>query len=154
VKDLEPYKSNNDIIALFGVLDLVLLAIMVIDVVAKVINHNLVVREHFPTKENESQQDLYFDEPLTFDPFKNDGGLFLIKTDYIIMDAILVVAILAMYIIQVSLGDELNYLHIGILMMGRGFFKIPISVALIQFIFKVKQMRQQQLLVHPIKNEQ
>ena len=67
------------------------------------------------------------------------------------MDAVLVVAIIIMYAIQASLAssEELNYLHIGILMMVRAYFKLPFAIAMIQFIIKVKQIRNQQVAVHP-----
>ena len=67
------------------------------------------------------------------------------------MDAVMVVAIIAMYVIQVSLASKetLNYLQIGILMMGRAYLKIPFAIAMLQFIVKVKQIRTQQVAIHP-----
>ena len=61
------------------------------------------------------------------------------------MDFVLVSGIIIMYAIQASLAstEELNYLHVGILMMVRGFFKLPFAVAMIQFMMKVKQIRTQ-----------
>jgi hypothetical protein len=38
--------------------------------------------------------------------------------------------------------------------MGRAYLKLPFVVALIKFILKVRQIRLQQLMVHPQKQEQ
>ena len=85
--------------------------------------------------------DVYFDEPLVFDPLLNDNGLFLMRTEFVAMDAFLVTVILALYFTQLGLGDDLNYLHIGMLMMVRAILKLPFAVAIIRFILKVKEIR-------------
>ena len=140
---LEAYASNNSTIEIINILDIVLIGIMISDLITKVVNHAMVIKANFSGDASKDDSFVYFDEPLTFDPFKNEEGLFVIKTDYLVMDAILVIAIIIMYAIQVSLASsgELNYLHIGILMMARGFFKLPFAVAIIQFMLKVKQIR-------------
>jgi hypothetical protein len=134
-----------------NIIDVVLIGIMISDLVTKLVNHKMVIQANFSVENKKNNSQIYFDEPLTFDPFKNDGGLFVIKMDYIIMDAVMVVAIIAMYVIQVSLASKetLNYLQIGILMMGRAYLKIPFAIAMLQFIVKVKQIRTQQVAIHP-----
>jgi hypothetical protein len=78
-------------------LEMILLLLIVIDAVVKITNHVMVVKSNFShQKDNEDQ--IYFDEPLTFDPFKSSGS-FVIKTEYIVMDAVLVLVIIAMYFI-------------------------------------------------------
>jgi hypothetical protein len=76
------------------------------------------------------------------------NGQFLLSTEYVVMDAILVAVILAMYFIQMGLGDELNYMHIGIL-MARAYFKLPFSIIIIKFMFKVKELRHHFNMIHP-----
>lgn len=145
VLDMEGYQYNNRIIEVINIIDIVLIGIMISDLVTKIINHCMVIKAIFSVDNKKDDSFIYFDEPLTFDPLKNDGGLFVIKTDYIVMDFVLVTAIIMMYAIQTSLASsgQLNYLHLGILMMGRGFFKLPFAVAIIQFMIKVKQIRTQ-----------
>ena len=76
---------------------MILLLLIVLDAVVKITNHIVVVRSNFSHQTNNEEQ-IYFDEPLTFDPFNNSGS-FVIKTRYIVMDAIFVLAIIAMYLI-------------------------------------------------------
>jgi hypothetical protein len=70
---------------------------IVIDAVVKITNHAMVLKSNFSHQIN-NEEEIYFDEPLTFDPFKNSGSLVL-KTEFIVMDTVLVLAIIAMYII-------------------------------------------------------
>ena len=128
---------------MINIIDIVLIGIMISDLVTKIVNHYMVIQANFSVENLNNGSHIYFDEPLTFDDSKNNGGLFVIKGDYIIMDAVLVVAIIIMYVIQASLAssENLNYLHIGILMMVRGYLKLPFAIAMLQFIVKVKEIR-------------
>ena len=67
------------------------------------------------------------------------------------MDAILVLVILAMYFIEMGLGDELNYMHIGIL-MTRAYLKLPFSIIMIKYVLKVREMRLSFGSIHPKKH--
>jgi hypothetical protein len=74
---------------------MILLILIILDALVKISNHMMVLRSNFSHNMNNEEQ-IYFDEPLTFDPFKNSGSI-LIKTEFIIMDAIFVVLIIVMY---------------------------------------------------------
>lgn len=74
---------------------MILLILIILDALVKISNHMMVLRSNFSHNINNEEQ-IYFDEPLTFDPFKNSGSI-LIKTEFIIMDAIFVVLIIVMY---------------------------------------------------------
>jgi hypothetical protein len=131
-------------------IELAMLVLMVVDLVVKITNHAMVMKSNFSHQKTDEVQ-IYFDEPLTFDPFNNNGGHFVLKTEYIVMDAILTLLIIVLYIIQFSLAQsgELNYLHVGMLMMVRAYCKLPLSVAIIMFIIKVQQIRMSQNLIFP-----
>jgi hypothetical protein len=75
---------------------MILLFLIVIDAMVKITNHIMVLKSNFSHQINNEEQ-IYFDEPLTFDPFKS-SGCFVIKTEYIVMDAVLVLGIIAMYL--------------------------------------------------------
>jgi hypothetical protein len=100
-KDFDQFQSNNKSIKTFNSIDMAFIVVMTLDVIVKTLNHWMVLKTNFNDNQipSVSQLDVYFDEPLTFDPFRNDGGLFVIKSDYVIMDLLLVIAIQAMYII-------------------------------------------------------
>jgi hypothetical protein len=153
-KDLTEFASNDKIIKTIDIIEFILLVIIVIDLIIKIVNHLKVVKSniHLLTTEKQCEQ-IYFDEPLTFDPFKTNGGHFVIKTLYVVMDAVLVFALVAMYLIQMGLAQSgnLNYMHIGMLMMVRAYFKIPFAVAVILFIAKVREIRHSQNLIFPKK---
>ena len=102
VQGMDGYHQNNKIIKMVDTLEVVLLAVIVIDMIVKSANHMFVLKSNFSNSKS-SEDQIYFDEPLTFDPFKNNGGQFLIKTEYVVMDAALVLVIVAMYFIQIGL---------------------------------------------------
>lgn len=76
---------------------MILLLLIVVDAVVKITNHVLVLKSN-NFHQTKSEEQIYFDEPLTFDPYNNSGS-FMIKTELIVMDAVFVVAIIAMYLI-------------------------------------------------------
>jgi hypothetical protein len=51
--------------------------------------------------------------------------------------------------VSLAQSGELNYLHIGVLMMVRAYFKIPFAVAIVFFIAKVKEIRHSQNMIFP-----
>jgi hypothetical protein len=102
---MDGYQDNNRIIEVINIIDIVLIGIMISDLVTKMVNHCMVIKANFSVDNNKDDSFVYFDEPLTFDPLKNDGGLFVIKTDYVVMDFVLVIAIIIMYAIQASLAS-------------------------------------------------
>lgn len=67
------------------------------DLVVKITNHVMVLKANFSHQIN-NEDKIYFDEPLTFDPFKITGSI-MIKTSYVVMDALFVLAIIVMYLI-------------------------------------------------------
>ena len=97
VLDMDGFHANNRTIEVINIIDIVLIGIMISDLVTKMVNHCMVIKANFSGDNNKDDSFVYFDEPLTFDPFKNDEGLFVIKTDYIVMDFVLVTAIIIMY---------------------------------------------------------
>lgn len=135
-------RDSNNLIEVINIIDVVLIGIMISDLITKCLNQSMVIKANFSDNQMKESY-IYFDEPLTFDLYKNDGGLYLIKTSYLIMDAILVVAVIILYAIQVSLAssEKLNYLHVGILMMTRGLFKLPFAIIIIQFMLKINQIK-------------
>jgi len=90
-------------IEMINLIEIVFIAIMVVDILIKAVSHIILIKANITdTKKNgldNGIQNFYFDEPLTYDPFKNDGGLFIIKADYIVMDAVFVVLIIVMFVI-------------------------------------------------------
>lgn len=98
VEGIDGYDNNNRLINVVNSIELALIVVIIIDMIVKLTNHICVLKSNF-TDSKSSEDQIYFDEPLTFDPFKNNGGQFLIKTEYVVMDAILVVVIVVMYII-------------------------------------------------------
>jgi hypothetical protein len=46
-------------------------------------------------------------------------------------------------------SGDLNYMHIGMLMMVRAYFKLPFAVAILLFIAKVKEIRNSQNMIFP-----
>ena len=96
--DVEWAESNNKIIRLFGILEIFLLVVIVIDLIAKSVSHHILLKANFKGQKKD-EMDVYFDEPLTFDPMRNENGLFVLRTEYVAMDAFLVLVILAMYFI-------------------------------------------------------
>jgi hypothetical protein len=147
---MKDFEKANKIIKTADICEIALLALIVVDLIVKLSNHIMVLRSNFSNQKSHEDQ-IYFDEPLTFDPFKNQGGHFLIKTEFVVMDAVLVLITLTMYFIQMGLtqSGELNYLHIGILMMVRAYFKVPFSVAIILFIAKLREIRHSQNMIFP-----
>ena len=78
---------------------------IVLELCVKLTNHVMVVKSSIDKNGKDDEDKVYFDEPLSFDPFTNNG-LLVIKTDYVVMDAILVVAMVVMYVIQMSLDQR------------------------------------------------
>lgn len=146
---MSDFEETNKYIKIIDNIEIIFLLLIALDAVVKITNHIMVVKSNFQHQINNEEQ-IYFNEPLTFDPFSNNGS-FVIKTEYIIMDAVAVVAIIVMYLIQMGLAQsgELNYLHIGMLMMVRAYLKIPFAVAIILFVAKVKEIRHSQNMVFP-----
>jgi hypothetical protein len=72
------------------------------------------------------------------------------------MDAFLSLIIVCMYLTQMGLAqsDDLNYLHIGMLMMVRAYFKLPLTVAIVMFIVKVNKIRHSQNTILPKKQSE
>ena len=93
---LSDFEATNSYIKIIDTVELILLLLIVIDAVVKITNHVMVLKSNFSHQINNDEQ-IYFDEPLTFDPFNNSGS-FIIKTEYIVMDGVLVLAIIAMYL--------------------------------------------------------
>lgn len=75
----------------------------------------------------------------------------MLKTEFVVMDTIFVVLTVTLYLIQLGLSQtgDLNYLHIGILMMVRAYFKIPFSIAIMLFIAKLREIRHSQNAIFP-----
>jgi hypothetical protein len=90
------FEATNDFINAIDTIEIILLILIVIDAIVKITNHVMILRSNISHHLNNEDQ-IYFDEPLTFDPFKNSGSI-LIKTEYIVMDAVCVIAIIVMYL--------------------------------------------------------
>lgn len=46
-------------------------------------------------------------------------------------------------------SGELNYMHIGMLMMVRAYFKIPMAVAILLFVAKMREIHHSQNVIFP-----
>jgi hypothetical protein len=86
---------------------------------------------------------------------KSDNGMFILKTDYIIIDCICVLLAVVLFIVQAAMesAGTINYMQISILMISRAYMKFPITFVLIRFIIMVNRIKNQMRAVHPQREE-
>ena len=70
---MEGYQDNNRLIEVINIIDIVLIGIMISDLATKMVNHCMVIQANISVHNNKDDSFVYFDEPLTFDPFSNGG---------------------------------------------------------------------------------
>ena len=145
IQDNAQFKDSVDSIFALSLIEVILIVLLVIDAVAKVVNHYSVLQMQ-DSGTNQRVVNGKVQKDAIVHPLFNSGFIQLnnqpvVSTATVTLDILLLFLLIVIFVVEFLLADDVSFLVLGIMLISRFYLRLPFTTALIIHHYKLRLAR-------------